>query len=324
MMSEKEFDQLLKKYEQGKTTSSEDELIERWFDRLKQKKRDRTKEELSLIGSEIFSSIKRKALSKVSHPAQAKKPFVQFWKYAAVLALFFLGAYLSHSIYSTHQNKSWIKKISANGQQLELTLEDGTKVFLNAESSISYPKKFSRTNRTVKVTGEAFFEVSKDAQRPFKVITETLTTEVLGTAFNVNVYPGESPKVSVLEGKVQVQTVRDSPNKAMLTANEEATLTNAGNLIKQRCDMEAVLAWKSGMINLNQASLEDLGRIIQRNYNIQIVYETSELAKLTLSGKFKKDSLSNLLNQIKFIKNIDWERTSENTILLKFNHHQKP
>ncbi len=317
-MSEKEFDRLLKKYLEGNTSREENQVIDKWFEKLSQSKQQLYKEDLDDVREEILKRIKEKALSAEVSKPKSRSTYMVAWKFAAAVTVLLLAGYWIFSTVLFNPEKNWVTRKTATGEILDFTLDDGSKVFLNALSSISYPEHFGQSSREVKTTGEVYFEVAKDPQRPFKVLGKDLNTTVLGTSFNVNAYEDEVPKVSVLEGKVLVETISNQ-QQVSLIANQEAVLNPNKSLTKQAVDMDKVLAWKRGLFYLNNISLGEVGRIIERNYDIQIIFEDKATANQTISGKFKKDSLSNLLNQIQFIKNIQWKRISNDTIKITSN-----
>ncbi|UCS92110.1 FecR domain-containing protein [Echinicola marina] len=318
MMSEREFDQLLKKYLEGKTSEDENQIIDKWFEQLSTSKYDLAEEDLGNVKREIFSRIQEQAKPAHTDVPKASSHSIGLWKYAATVTVLLLAGYWIYSTVVDDTEKNWVTQQTATGEVLELSLQDGSKVFLNALSSISYPKHFGKSSREVKVTGEVYFEVAKDAKRPFKVYAEKLNTSVLGTSFNVNAYKNELPRVSVLEGKVLVESISKG-EKVTLLAHQEAQLDGNNALSKHAVDMDRVLAWRRGIFYLNNISLEEVGRIIERNYDVRIIFEDQATAMQTVSGKFKKDSLSNLLNQIQFIKDIHWEKTSNGTIKIASN-----
>jgi transmembrane sensor len=174
------------------------------------------------------------------------------------------------------------------GRQFQLTLPDGSKVWLNAASSIQYPTVFTGNERKVEVTGEAYFEVAKNAARPFVVkISDETEIEVLGTHFNVNSYLNEeSINTTLLEGSVLVKT---SSGRLKLQPGQQARVA-ANEKIKMLADVdvEKVMAWKNGVFNFQDATLEEVMRQLERWYDIEIVYEKN-IPKLEFYGKMGKD-----------------------------------
>lgn len=192
------------------------------------------------------------------------------------------------------------------GRQFRLQLEDGTQVWLNAASSIRYPVVFSGTERNVEVTGEVYFEVAKNAQKPFWVkINDEMYVEVLGTHFNISSYQNEgSVKTTLLEGSVQMISGKD---KAILKPGQQGRATrqennSAGKKIKILNDVniEKVMAWKNGLFDFQDASLEEVMGQLERWYNIEVVYEKG-IPAFEFIGKMGRDlSLEEVLRGLEF------------------------
>lgn len=173
------------------------------------------------------------------------------------------------------------------GGQYQLTLPDGTVIWLNTASSIRYPTAFAGNERRVSITGEAYFEVAHDKTKPFIVelpaVHSTRTNgagggevKVLGTHFNINAYSDEAAtKVTLLEGSVAVkQSVAGSGQLARLKPGEQAILGSDSQLIIDHSpDTEQALAWKNGLFDFNDASLPQVMRQLERWYDIQVKYE---------------------------------------------------
>ncbi|MBO9571836.1 MAG: FecR family protein, partial [Chitinophagaceae bacterium] len=148
------------------------------------------------------------------------------------------------------------------GGQYQLTLVDGTKVWLNAASSITYPAIFTGNNRKVIVKGEVYFEVAKDKNKPFVVQTDTDEINVLGTSFNVNAYRDRGYiKTSLIDGAIKIGNILLQPGQAF--AN--------GKIVKT--DIQQDIAWKNGLFNFSGASLEEVMLELSRWYDVDIVYE---------------------------------------------------
>ena len=166
------------------------------------------------------------------------------------------------------------------GNQYHLTLPDGTKVWLNAVSSITYPTAFAGKERRVIISGEAYFEVVKNQQLPFVVQQADMTVEVLGTSFDVNGYGDDSAvKATLVEGKISVGKAGAASGKAgtvsVLEPGQQAAISKAGNSISvdHDPDIEAVLAWKNGGFAFKDADIETIMRQVERWYDVQVVYE---------------------------------------------------
>jgi len=162
------------------------------------------------------------------------------------------------------------------GREFRVVLPDGSKVWLNAASTLRYPTVFSGTERKVEVNGEAYFEIVKDASKPFTVkVNEEVSVRVLGTAFNVNAYSDEaSVNTSLLSGSVRILTSRPGSQQAALLIPGQQAQINAEGPVKvvTHVDMTKVMAWKNGVFNFQDASLKEVMRQLARWYDIEIVY----------------------------------------------------
>jgi transmembrane sensor len=182
------------------------------------------------------------------------------------------------------------------GRQFQLVLPDGSQVWLNAASSIRYPTVFTGKERKVEITGEAYFEVAHNRSSPFKVkINENTEIEVLGTHFNINSYSNEeSINTTLLEGSVKVN---DRSGSIVLRPGQQAKVSgNEKTKILSEVDVEKVMAWKNGVFNFEDATLQEVMRQLERWYDIEVVYEKN-IPKLEFFGKMGKDlSLASVLN----------------------------
>jgi transmembrane sensor len=173
-----------------------------------------------------------------------------------------------------------------NGGQYQVRLPDGTQVWLNAASTLSYATNVSAAKeRMVRLSGEAYFEVTHDASKQFIVKTNTQQIEVLGTHFNVNSYADEGKTITTLaEGSVKVwqndNTVRLKPGQQAISSNGAITI--------QPADLETALAWKEGRIEFRDANLQQIMRMIGRWYNVQVRFEGT-LANRTFSGSIPRN-----------------------------------
>ncbi|THU39610.1 DUF4974 domain-containing protein [Niastella caeni] len=166
---------------------------------------------------------------------------------------------------------------TANGETYMLTLADGSKVWLNAASSIRYPVAFTEKDRRVEISGEAYFEVTPDAGKPFLVQAGAMEVRVLGTHFNINSYCEESSiKATLLEGKVKVRDVSQG-KEVTLKPGEQAALASSrsqsGPLATYHSpDLEEVMAWKNGKFVFNDADIQTVMRQLERWYNVKVSY----------------------------------------------------
>ncbi|WP_439696779.1 FecR family protein [Mucilaginibacter sp. AW1-7] len=155
------------------------------------------------------------------------------------------------------------------GGQYQVILPDGSKVWLNAASSLKFPTTFVGNQRNVELTGEAYFEVAKNPSKPFAVNVGTLNVKVLGTHFNINAYADEDNiKTTLLEGVVQLT----SGNSHNLLKPDEQGIVKGDNIQVVEVDAERAVAWKNGFFDFNRASIKDIMKQLSRWYNVEVVY----------------------------------------------------
>ncbi|SFE40764.1 FecR family protein [Chitinophaga sp. CF118] len=185
------------------------------------------------------------------------------------------------------------------GGQYQLTLSDGSKVWLNASSSIRFPAAFTGNKREVTITGEVYFEVALKADAPFRVIIAGgNAVEVLGTSFNINAYGEEVKlKTTLLTGAVKV--IHEN-NSQLLKPGQQAQLNKQEQLqVINGADLDAVMAWKNGLFNFSNADLQEVMRQLERWYDITVVYE-GNIPQRQFNGEMERNlQLSQVLNILK-------------------------
>lgn len=207
-----------------------------------------------------------------------------------------------------------IKKKTQSGQQLTVTLPDGSKVKLNSNSKISYPKNFFK-NRWIKLEGEAFFNIVRDESNPFIVITNNFQTEVLGTSFNVNAYSWSDDKVSVLEGKVKVSSLSSVPDQLpKILKKEEAVEIINSEIRDANYNLDEIL-WKDGFLVFNNENIQTIAVKIQRWFNVTVIVKHESMIESNFSGKYANESLEKILIGMGYAMNFSFEM-KENQILI--------
>jgi transmembrane sensor len=187
------------------------------------------------------------------------------------------------------------------GGQHQINLQDGTRIWLNAASSLKFLPDFADLKeRRVELIGEAYFEVSKDKKRPFRVVTlqngTTQIVEVLGTHFNINNYEDEnSTKTTLVEGSVRILTDANQPK--VLKPGQQSILKNNAIVI-ETVDTEDAIAWKNGNFIFNDENLESIMRKISRWYDVEVYYQ-DKLPQASFLGTFSRSkNLSTLLKSL--------------------------
>ena len=173
------------------------------------------------------------------------------------------------------------------GGQYQLELADGSKVWLNAASSLRFPTAFPGKERIVELTGEGYFEVAKNAAQPFFVKANNMEVEVLGTHFNIMAYSDEKTlKTTLLEGSVKIKSGNTT---SLLKPGQQARLQQDNIKVKDDVDIEEVVAWKNGYFQVERnAGIEQVMRQMARWYDIEVKYEGS-VPKRSFGGKISRD-----------------------------------
>ncbi|WP_353134041.1 FecR family protein [Pseudopedobacter sp.] len=194
------------------------------------------------------------------------------------------------------------------GGQYQLILSDGTKVWLNADTKITFPTRFKGEERRVDIVGEAYFEVAKNKYKPFKIHTQNQIIEVLGTHFNVNSYvEDETAKTTLLEGSIKVSLLGNSKSGEILSPGEAAILSKkTSNLNVVSSDTEMDIAWKNGYFKFNNTDMRSLMSQVARWYNVDVEYR-GEITKDLFGGKLKRSNNIQEILRILELSNIDVE-----------------
>ena len=205
--------------------------------------------------------------------------------------------------------------IVPRGGEYTLALSDGTVVNLNSESELKYPVLFTGDTRTVRVSGEAYFEVAEDAAHPFIVETAGVKIKVLGTGFNVMAYPGDAESaVTLVHGKVGIQTDRQQlvlqPDEQYVYQSE----THRGTV--RQVDATQYISWKEGILNFDKMPLDELARKLSRWYDVEFFFTSEQLKQLKFSGAFKKyNDLHYVLNIIEELTDVQFAVNNRTVIV---------
>lgn len=197
------------------------------------------------------------------------------------------------------------------GGEYRLQLPDGSKVWLNAASSITYPNVFTGNKRSVQITGEAYFEVVPDAARPFEVEAAGMQVQVLGTHFNINAYPGEPAiKTTLLEGAVRVQHI-------ILNPGQQAVMATTGKLhVENDVEIDEVMAWKNGFFQFNDADMPSVMRQLETWYDVTVTYEGA-VPERSFGGAMQRSlPLTRVLNILEE-NNVRFKVEGRNIIVMK-------
>lgn len=198
----------------------------------------------------------------------------------------------------TNQDSRSLQVSTPRGGTYSIILQDGTKVWLNSDSKLEFLSNYkNKTQRAVKLIGEAYFEVAKDAKRPFIVSTSGQQVEVLGTHFNINAYSDEPiVRTTLLEGSVKV---RGNGEAVTLKPNQQSAIADNGGIAVKQVDPSEALAWKSGRFTFNNTPMQVVMRQIARWYDVEVSYQDESLKNKLLDGSVSRyENVSGILNAI--------------------------
>jgi len=197
---------------------------------------------------------------------------------------------------------------------IQLALADGSLVWLNAASAITYPTAFVGKERRVNIDGEAYFEIAKNASKPFFVSNRGMVVKVLGTHFNVNTYENEKDaKVTLLEGSIDVSV---GGNKSVLRPGQQASLSNYNIKVVNTVDLNEVMSWKNNQFYFRGADIQTIMRRLERYYNIDVQYKDE--VKYKFAATIPMDvNISEFLNKLELTKLIHFRIEGNKVIVMK-------
>ncbi|WP_234573605.1 FecR family protein [Rhodohalobacter sp. 614A] len=199
------------------------------------------------------------------------------------------------------------------------TLPDGTRVELNANSTLKYPSSFSASERNVYLEGEAFFDVESDKKRPFKVHSGQLTTTVLGTEFNVKYIPELGDvEVALVEGRVQVGVAdkKSLSSSVTLEPNQWVRYSSTDNQMAVGEGIQTKILWREGILEFKDNTLTEVASTLQNWYGVEILIDDSAANEIKVTGTFENESLEHVLETLNFVAGIEYkmERNTDNEV----------
>ncbi len=223
--------------------------------------------------------------------------------------------YYSNTAAKNDQDIKYNTLITPKSKVFNVVMADGTKIWLNASSAIKYPTQFSSKERKVYLTGEAYFDVTKDAERPFIVSTVAMDIEVLGTSFNVMAYPDEDlVEATLVTGEIKVKTAKQS---LTIKPGKQVQLDKKYESMKEiRVNTELFTSWTEGKYIYDYQSLETVMRKLSRWYNVNVFYIDDEVTNLHFSGTlYNYHDIKQTLHIIELATNVKFE-IIENAVLV--------
>ncbi|MDR1505105.1 MAG: FecR domain-containing protein [Prevotella sp.] len=265
-------------------------------------------------GDEDEGRISYQAFIGKQQKIQLRRKVQKIFSYAASIAILIAATYF---ITSKMQNPPEItatnKLYVPSGQRANITLSDGTEVWVNANSTIIYPSTFTQGERKIELTGEAFFTVAKNEKKPFIVSTSDFDVKVLGTTFNINSYNDMEEKiVSLIEGSVEVI----SPNEKMqLIPNEQLKFRNSKMSVAKFYN-EDDFSWTQGIYTFEEAPLSDILKKMELYYDVKIIVKNPSVSQIEYTGKFRqRDGVMEILKILQKVYPFRIQKDEQNNII---------
>ena len=301
----------LYKFFEGAASYEEEVRIRQWMEHSPENRREFLKER-KIFDSMLLLGDEKTIEEKMRHKSWSLSSLgTELIKIAAAVAVT-LGLSLLYQFVSDKNGVVPMQSIYVpTGQRVNITLSDGTNVWLNARTKIVYPAVFDKSVRQVAVDGEAYFDVAKDKKRPFIVETGKCNMEVLGTKFNFRDYPEDHEVVvSLLEGKVELNNLLKKEKEAILAPDERAIL----NKTNGRMTVETVTAsnasqWTDGYLFFDEELLPDIVKELERSYNVTIRIANDSLNTFRFYGNFvrREQSIQEVLDALASTEKIQYK-----------------
>lgn len=321
-MTDKNYMVLFEKYLRGESTAEETEAL---IDLIGSEDKFKEMLEVELMNADptIDETIKKRIFGKIRLETTREKSYLSVnWRkamqWAAIFLLPVLSAFTVYYFTQRPQRNLQPTVITAQkGEKAEVVLPDGSNVWINSGSTLTYDRHFNGKERSVYLQGEAYFEVTENKKRPFIVHTKHITVQALGTSFNVRSYETDSLASAVLlEGKVKVSA---SGHETILSVNERATFDKRKQtLLADRVEALNFIEWKNGNIYFSNQTYDEIARTLSRIYNVEIQFAYEQLRPMRFSGTLGSSGIKNALDILSMTSPMYYEM-KDTTIIL---HHK--
>lgn len=302
-------------------------------------------QEVNNAFQKVSDRIKMLEVQEVEGVVPSMRRRIGLYRYisiAAVLLLLLGGYWLFTHVYNRTNNSplargQWQEKYSPRKARTSLTLADGTRIVLNADSKLQFPQKFSGENREVYLTGEAYFDVAKDAVHPFIIHTTQMDIKVLGTTFNVRNYPNENvSEATLLTGAIEINVADRPADKIHLKPNDKFVLTNSVVAAKDNsgtsepaanvssyavaalthyesnnCSDIIETSWMNNKLVFRGETFGSLAKKMERWYGVTIDFQNLQQQELRFTGVFEKETLEQALHALQLTEPFRYTLTGE-------------
>ena len=317
-MNIRNFSKLIEKYKRGECSPQEKKLLDNYLEAFQDKHAEWNENEMGnqkIIEEKIYSGI-MKSINEEKYHYFARTFFSPslLKRAASIIFIFILVSgilYLSGIFEQKTSSVVWQERVTTSGEKSTITLSDGSKVTLNADSKLKYPEQFDGTTREVYLEGEGYFVVKHNINQPFVLNTGNLTTTDLGTKFDVSAYPdNKTISVSLLEGKVKVS--RNENGKigriAILKPKEQLLYDKANNVSSFGVfDSLEVVGWKDSVYKFVNEPLSKVLPRLERAFGVKFRLTDKSVLAQKITIKFERNSLQTVIDVIKSLTGLDYK-----------------
>lgn len=311
--------ELLYRFFEGRASAEEMKDIKEWSESSADNHRSLLRERKLFDAMLVLSSMKS---GKEERPAPAirrpRRLVRELLKTAAIIAVTVCSTTaIWFSIGNNRYAHMAMQTVTVPaGQRANVILADGTSVWLNAGTTLTYPSIFDGDRREVTLDGEAYFDVTHNEEQPFRVRTHQMDIEVLGTEFNVEAYADLNRfETSLIRGCVKVSSA-DNPSQHIILAPNQRTRVEDGRLVVDNIEDFDVYRWREGLYCFHEKPLADIMKDLEKYFDLDIKLENPDLANIVLTGKFRiPEGLDYILRVLQLDVNFTYRRDVEKNIL---------
>lgn len=303
--------EILYRFFEGTVSMEEGEQIRAWIEESPENEKEFYKER-KLFDAMMLLTRKKKGVLQFQWNSVKN----ELLKIAGVILLTLSVSYLYRQYEMSIETPAMQTIYVPAGQRMNITLPDGTNVWLNARTTIQYPLNFNQKSRQVKLDGQAYFDVTKNPKKPFIVQTRKYDVEVIGTKFDVDAYSDKDQfETALMQGSVKLVSVENPEKTLMLKPDCKAYLEN-GNLKVKPLDDYNVYRWKEGLLCFTNETFDAIMKDFEKYFEVKIEVSNKEVSKYYFTGKFRQtDGIDYALRVLQRDIQFTYTRDDENRII---------
>lgn len=312
------------KHLNGSASPEEEQELFEWYAQFQERKA-----EPEPISSREADVLLQTIKSKISTEGRQRRNFRLWTGIAASLALVVLSTWLVVRQNDNGLPAKLLSVVTKNNQKQQLSLPDGTLVWLNAGSKLEYPSRFNEGSRELWLSGEGYFEVTHNSGWPFIVHTKNVDVKVLGTVFNLKAYPEDKTETSLLKGAVEVTVNYGSRRKVVLHPFQKLIAADQGGAkgIDEAVQVEQIAgdpvkgfvaetAWTKSAFSFSNETLSVISTKLEKVYGIKIIIQNPAYKELRFTGNFDNAGINTVLNALQFSNEFKYRKEGEETIII--------